>query len=239
MSEKVFINCTVGGPISVYVRDGKIVRIRPLVVEDGELKPWTINAHGKRYSPPKKVALSPFTLAERAKVYSEDRIRYPMKRIDFDPNGDRHPETRGKSGYQRISWDEALDIVAGEMKRIRTDYGPEAITALPPSHHNWGLLGYFTSACSRFFNLLGHTYIFHNPESWEGFHWGAIHTYGYYWRFGCPEQYDLLEDTLKNAEMIVYWSNDPDTTRAGYSGQASSQWRLWLREAGSAMSMNW
>ncbi len=53
-----------------------------------------------------------------------------MKRVDFDPKGDRHPETRGKSGYERISWDEALDIVAGEMKRIRSTYGPEAITAI-------------------------------------------------------------------------------------------------------------
>ena len=32
-----------------------------------------------------------------------------MKRVDFDPNGERNPQNRGKSGYVRISWDEALD----------------------------------------------------------------------------------------------------------------------------------
>jgi len=58
--------------------------------------------------------------------------------VGFDPKGDRHTETRGKAGYERISWDEALDIVAGEMKRIRSKYGPEAVTAITSSHHNWG-----------------------------------------------------------------------------------------------------
>ncbi len=33
MAEKVFANCTNSGPVSVYVKDGKIVRIRPLVVD--------------------------------------------------------------------------------------------------------------------------------------------------------------------------------------------------------------
>ena len=41
MSEQIFANCTVGGPISVYVKDGKIVRVRPLVIDENDLKPWT------------------------------------------------------------------------------------------------------------------------------------------------------------------------------------------------------
>ncbi len=49
---------------------------------------------------------------------------------------------------------------------------------------------------------------------------------------GMPEQYDLLEDSMKNAEMIVFWSNDPDTTRAIYCGQDSVIWRQWLKEKG-------
>ena len=46
---------------------------------------------------------------------------YPMKRVDFDPNGERNPQNRGKSGYERISWDEALDIVADEIRRQKRD----------------------------------------------------------------------------------------------------------------------
>lgn len=233
MSEEVFTNCTVGGPISVYVRDGKIVRVRPLVVDENDLKPWTIKAKGKKFSPPKQVKLAPFTVAERIKVHSEERIKYPMKRIDFDPKSkDRRTQNRGKSGYERISWDEALSIVSGEMKRIRETYGPEAITGITSSHHNWGLVGYKLGPFMRFMNCLGFTFIFDNPDSWEGFHWGAVHTWGFYWRLGCPEQFDLLEDTLKNAEMVVYWSNDPYATWGTYCGGESQVWRLWIKEAG-------
>jgi molybdopterin guanine dinucleotide-containing S/N-oxide reductase-like protein len=233
MAEQIFTNCTVGGPISVYVKDGKIVRVRPIVIDKNDLKPWTIvDANGKKFSPPKKLTLQPFTLTERTKVYAEDRIRYPLKRLDFDTKGDRHTETRGKSRYERISWDEALDMVTGEMKRIRSTYGPEAITAITSSHHNWGLVGYKLGPFRRFFNVLGFTEVFDNPDSWEGAHWGATHVYGFYWRLGMPESYDLLEDALKNSELIIYWGSDPDSSAGCYGAQESVIWRHWLRESG-------
>ena len=40
MSEQVFTSLTNGGPVSVYVREGKVVRVRPLAVDESELKPW-------------------------------------------------------------------------------------------------------------------------------------------------------------------------------------------------------
>lgn len=232
MSTRVFTSCTNGGPISVEVEDGKVVRVRPLVADDADFKPWSIEAGGRRYSPPKKFNVAPFVLTERDRLYSDDRIRYPMKRVDFDPNGKRNPEMRGKSGYVRIGWDEALDIVAGEMKRVRAAHGPSAVAAMTSSHHNWGLVGYKISAFTRFFNLIGYTQVLDNPDSWEGWHWGATHTWGFYWRLGMPEPYDMLEDALKHAEMIVFWSNDPDTTRGVYTGQDSAVWRQWLKEKG-------
>ena len=135
MSEKVFINLTSGGPVQVHVKDGEIVRIRHLVFAEKDAASWTIDIDGRKFSPPRKACVAPYTLTEKARVYSDARIKYPLKRIDFDPNGDRHPETRGSSGYERISWDEALDMVAGEMKRIRTTYGAEAVMSRCSSHH--------------------------------------------------------------------------------------------------------
>ena len=58
---------------------------------------------------------------------TEGRLLYPMKRVDWDPNGERHPENRGKSEFERITWDEAMDIIASESMRIKEEYGPEAI----------------------------------------------------------------------------------------------------------------
>ena len=72
MSEQVFTNCTVGGPISVYVRDGEIVRITPIQIDESDLKPWQIESKGKKFSPPKKIRLSPYVLTERTRVYSDE-----------------------------------------------------------------------------------------------------------------------------------------------------------------------
>jgi len=136
MSEKVYINCGQGGPVQVHVKDGQMVRIRPLVFNNTDAPSWKIQAHGREFIPFRKVCLPAYSLTERIRTYSEERIQYPMIREDFDLHGDRHPETRGKSGYRRISWDEALEIVGDEMKRIRTQYGPAAIMSRPSSHHN-------------------------------------------------------------------------------------------------------
>ena len=97
MTEKVFIQCTVGGPVRVYVEDGKIVRMRPIIFDDSIDAPsWVINARGRNYTPPRKTTLQSYIIPERTRVYAENRIKYPMRRKNFDPNGNRHPELRGK-----------------------------------------------------------------------------------------------------------------------------------------------
>ncbi|MFP3209840.1 MAG: molybdopterin-dependent oxidoreductase, partial [Nitrososphaeria archaeon] len=156
-----------------------------------------------------------------------------MKRVDFDPNKkDRKAENRGKSGYERISWDEALDIIEQEMIRIRREYGPGTVLTTPSSHHSWGIIGYRHSAYLRFVDIMGFTYIEHNPDSWEGWLYGAPHMYGFEWNIGTPEQNDLLTDALQNVEMVVLWSSDPESTMATYAAYESNPWRQWLKELG-------
>ena len=138
-------------------------------------------------------------------IYSKDRNLYPMRRVDFDPHGDRNTQNRGVSGYERISWDEALDIVTGEFKRVKRECGPGAIALSHGSHHNWGNVGYYLSALYRFFNSVGFTKVLHNPDSWEGWYWGGVHHWGHSMRLGSPEPFGQVEDCLKNAEMIVFW----------------------------------
>jgi trimethylamine-N-oxide reductase (cytochrome c) len=225
---------TGGGPVSVYVEDGRITRVRPLQIPESDFPaPWVIEASdGKKYSPPKAFRLSPPVHGEKNRVYSEDRILYPLKRVDWDPKGERNPQNRGKSGYERISWDEAIDLIAGEIQRVQSTYGEAALTGMTSSHHNWGVVGYKMGPFHRFMHMLHFTPVYDNPDSWEGWHWGATHTYGFQWRLGMPEQFNLLEDCLQNSEMIVFWSNDPDSTRGTYSGQESHIWRVWLKEMG-------
>lgn len=230
--EKVYTNLMCGGPVSVYVEDGKVTRVRPLQAEASEYEPWTIHARGKSFSPPKSMFLTPMVHGERSRTYSDDRIPHPLKRVDFDPDGERNPENRGKSGYERISWDEAASIIAKEIERVSATYGSHAITGMTSSHHKWGVVGYRTGPFARFMNLIGYTPVFDNPDSWEGWYWGASHAYGNTWANGLPESEELLEDTLKNSDTIIFWSNDPDTTRGLYNGQENQIWRQWLKECG-------
>ena len=237
--EKVYTNLTTGGPISVYVEDGKITRVRPIQIpEEDYPKAWVVeDRNGKKYSPPKAMRIAQNILAERNRLYSEDRILYPMKRVDWDPNGARNQHNRGKSAFERISWDEAATIIANEINRL-APLGADgkrdghAITAITGSHHNWGIVGYKMAPFGRFFGMINYTPILDNPDSWEGWMWGAPHMWGFYWRLGQPEQFDLLQDALKNTDMIVFWSNDPDSTHGIYSGQESNIWRVWLKEMG-------
>lgn len=55
-----------------------------------------------------------------------DRLKYPMKRVSWSVE-EPHGELRGKEGYVRISWDEALDLVAAQLKKTYTENGPRAV----------------------------------------------------------------------------------------------------------------
>ena len=227
-----YVTNTNGGPLFVYVKDGKIVRMTPIEFGDGDAPPWTIEARGKRFTPPRQTTAAPHTLCSKSTVYSPHRLLYPMKRVDFDPKGARNCQNRGSSGYERISWDEALDIVAGEIQRVKTEHGQGAIIANHGSHHTWGNIGYYISAAFKFFNTIGYTRVIHNPDSWEGWYWGAMHHFGYSMRLGQTETYSLVEDLLKEAEMIVFWSADPECTSGSYSAFEGTSRRQWLRSLG-------
>jgi molybdopterin guanine dinucleotide-containing S/N-oxide reductase-like protein len=82
------------------------------------------------------------------RVYSPDRVRYPMRRVA--------PKGQGKgdaSDFIRISWDEALDEIAQRLQKISDEFGPESI--LPYSYAgNMGVLSY-SGMAHRFFYRLG------------------------------------------------------------------------------------
>lgn len=227
-----YVQMTNGGPLNVYVKDGRIVRTT--IIEFGKDDPqtWEIRARGKTFRPRRRAYVAPHSLAMKSVVYSDDRILYPMKRVDFDPDGERNPQNRGRSGYERISWDEALDIVSKEILRQKQVHGPGAIALAHPSHHQWGNVGYYLSAMMRFGNTIGVTRVMLNPDSWEGWYWGAMHHYGNSMRLGAAAGYGTLEDALKECELMVYWSSDPESQFGAYGGTEASERRLWAKELG-------
>src|SRR3990170_546874 len=96
--------CNCGGSclLKVHVKEKVIVRIE---TDDGQ-------------EPQLRACLR--CRAYRQRVYAPLRLKYPMKRTG----------ERGEGKFERISWDEALDTVASELKRVRETYGAAAILLL-------------------------------------------------------------------------------------------------------------
>ena len=93
------------------------------------------------------------------RVYSPDRVLYPMRRVGpKGPCGDGAGPSPGGSEarpakFERITWDQALDEIAGRFQQIVREFGSEAI--LPYSYG--GTLGALNggSMDRRFFHRLG------------------------------------------------------------------------------------
>ena len=76
-----------GNPSAVEVKDGRVIRIRPFNFAEkfGEkLKEnkWCIEARGRKLTPPDRAPISPFGLTYKTRVYSKNRVKYPLKRVD-------------------------------------------------------------------------------------------------------------------------------------------------------------
>lgn len=229
--EKRYTSCTTAGPLFVYVKNGRIIRVEPIHFKEEEVKPWTIRVNGKVYTPPLKYPLLSWGTAAKQWVYSPNRVSHPLKRIDWNPRGERHPENRGKSGYVRISWDEALDILTDEIKRTRESYGPSAIMTVFSAHPEWGSLHYWWSDYFRFWDMLGHTIRDTTPFSWEGWVSGAAFMYGHIGQMGILPAPDTLQDISEDSELIVLWGADPITKHA-YHGIDTPWVLLFWKEVG-------
>ena len=98
------------------------------------------------------------------RVYSPDRVLYPMKRVV--PKGFAGDGARATQAFQRISWDEAIDEISSRFKSIAAEFGSEAI--LPYSYG--GTLGKLNNASMdrRFFHRLGASQLARNICSAAG-----------------------------------------------------------------------
>jgi anaerobic selenocysteine-containing dehydrogenase len=86
------------------------------------------------------------------RVYSPDRLLYPMRRRAGIAKGPL-PQGKEAQAFERITWNEALEIIAAQLQKISDEHGPESI--LPYSYAGTiGVLGY-GSMDRRFFHRLG------------------------------------------------------------------------------------
>lgn len=128
-------------------------------------------------------------------VYNPRRVLYPHRRIG----------PKGSGQFERISWEQALELISSRLKEILTRYGPEAI--MPYSYS--GTLGIlnFGSMDRRFFHRLGATRILYTICSSAGKE-GFIATVG---AAVGPDPEDI-----PNAELIILWGTNTLTSNPHY-----------------------
>jgi trimethylamine-N-oxide reductase (cytochrome c) len=135
VEEKTVLTASHWGVVEAVTRGGKLVQVRPFA---------------KDASPTKMIKAFP------DRVYSTSRIAHPMVRKSFLKNGAAgDPSLRGADEFVRVSWDDALDLVANELKRVKTKYGNAAIFPGTVDWQSSGLLHNAATLTRRMLALHG------------------------------------------------------------------------------------
>ncbi len=225
-------------PLECHVEDGKIVRSLPFYIPE-DVRLYEIKTSRGTFSRPRKEVQMPLAFAAKQRVHSDARVRYPMIREDWSPDNP-NPSGRGVSGYRRIGWDEALDVIVDQLKRVKKKYGSmEPVLVQADGHgqsgylqslHFWG--HYLFDMIREHLDWGWWTQQVRNPDSWEGYYWGAKHVWGFDNSLGEPIQDAVWDDVLEHSEMVIFSGNDPEATGFGMSGGTALEMPKWLKRAG-------
>ena len=143
----------------------------------------------------------------RHALFSQDRLKYPLKRKHWRVGGG-DKQLRGVDEWERISWDEALDIVASEVTRIKETYGNKAILATGYEYRNV-VPGLYTAPS---LNAYGGCSVTWGQASQGAFPLVSNSMKGSY-DLGATDFSDRYE--LRKAKLIIMWGQNPAWSQAG------------------------
>ncbi len=180
-------NCGGRCLLKAFVKDGVITRIetddRPTDdISDPQLRACI---RGRAY---------------RRRQYHTDRLKYPMKRTG----------KRGEGKFTRISWDEALDMLASELKRVKEKYGNSAIY-LPYGTGSYNQINGRQTA-DRLLNLFGGSLGYYNSYSWACISQATPYVYG------TAVTGNQRQDWV-NSKYIIMWGWNPAEMRDGTNSE--------------------
>ncbi len=132
----------------------------------------------------------------RKTFLNPDRLRYPMKRIG----------KRGSGQFERISWEEAVSVIAEQWKRIRDTYGPGSRYVI----YGWGVAGVMRPGllAQRLLALDGGYLGYFNSYSSACINYTSPYIYGTTRCGNSPA--DLL-----NTKLLILWGDNPAETIFG------------------------
>jgi anaerobic dimethyl sulfoxide reductase subunit A len=175
-------NCGGRCLLVAHVNDGVITRL------DADDRPDTLAAPQLRACVRGRAYLR--------RQYHPGRLQYPLKRVG----------ERGEGKFERISWDEALDMLAGHMRRVKETYGNGALF-VPYGTGSYNQLNGSQTA-RRLMNLFGGCLGIYNSYSWAAINIATPYVYG------TLQTGNQRQDWL-NARYILMWGWNPAEMRDG------------------------
>jgi len=160
--------------LKAHIQDGVIVAVE---TDDGKEPQLRACARGRAF---------------RQMVYAPDRLKFPMKRAG----------ARGEGKFERISWDEALNTITIEMRRIKETYGSSSILYLQFA----GMQGVIQrNSVLRLLNKFGGCTTRWGDTSCEAATFSDEITYG-------SIVTGHTRDDLLNSNLIIMWGWNPANT---------------------------
>ena len=157
--------CASRCPMDCYIEDGRIVSVEPGQKGSGASGLCSKGAAALQY------------------VYNKERLRYPMVRTG----------EKGSGRFERITWDEAYDLMAEKLLRIRESHGPESVVFYA------GYPKWYRPALLRFANAFGSpNFCTESSTCFQAFALSWALTFG-----GSPAMPDL-----KNCRTLMLWSRN-------------------------------
>lgn len=175
-------NCGGRCIIHAHVKNGQILKLTTETKEEaGDEVPLCACVRGMNY---------------HKTFLGDDRLRWPLKRVG----------ERGEGKFERISWEEAVDIIAGEWIRIRDAYGPGS------RYVNYGdgisALVRADRLARRLLSLDGGYLDYYNSYS------SACIRQATNLMYGTGMTGNSVKDWL-NANLIILWGHNPAETKFG------------------------
>jgi anaerobic selenocysteine-containing dehydrogenase len=121
------------------------------------------------------------------RVYSPDRVKYPMRQVG-----------RGSGNWERISWDEALDLISDKILEIKEKDGSLLGMALTKYSGNFGITHY---GVEGMMSSLGYTTRFVGTPCWPAGIDAQNYDTGNMW---CNDPEDMV-----NSKYIIIWGANP------------------------------
>jgi len=123
-------------------------------------------------------------------------------------------------------------MIAGEIRRIHKIYGPYAILVQGDGHGECSTINHPHGQSGVLLDQLGgFTLQVRNPDSWEGWYWGAKHVWGQGAQGIMFPAANIIKDTSEHADMVLFWGCDPETT-PWTTGQFASRLCYFWAEVG-------